>query len=526
MSAPVTNCPTRWMVEGILTTSTPLHIGDGDVTHHPEIGRADKDSGKPSETDRADVNRVVRDTNDRPYVPATALRSALRRAFEGTKTASEVDDLLGSQEQGSCIEVWDSNVVDPQSTPEHTPSYWRADRLTGIAAHVAIDRKTRTAAPERLYYEEFVPAGMAFAVRIHGTTNEAEEDRLREILAALACLGEGRVRIGANAHAGWGAFTWSLTSVRRMGPPEVRAWIADPNREVASLALPVIPTAEFQAMGSAAMVRGKQLDRDGRRTLTLELELHFDAHFLVNDNSRTGDEPKPSHAPMLDANGRPYLPSDSFHGALRAQAERIVRTVHGEHACCGAGTAKPSCPDLQDVKALGTNKGPCLVCSLFGAAGWATAVDCSDFTSAAPATILRQDFVALDRFTGGVSGSKKFSADAAYKPTLSGRMDFDLDRLAQARCLEPALGLTALLLRDLVEGDITFGFGAAKGYGACRARIVGMKLPAGAKPLASARSGLPADIPVADLNGLFDSRRPAIDQWISAFEQSATTATR
>jgi hypothetical protein len=31
--------------------------------------------------------------------------------------------------------------------------------------------------------------------------------------------------------------------------------------------------------------------------------------------------------------------------------------------------------------------------------------------------------------------------------------------------------LLVLLLRDLIEGDITFGFGSAKGYGACRARI-------------------------------------------------------
>jgi len=31
-----------------------------------------------------------------------------------------------------------------------------------------------------------------------------------------------------------------------------------------------------------------------------------------------------------------------------------------------------------------------------------------------------------------------------------------------------------LLIRDMIEGDVTFGYGAAKGYGHCRAEVVNM----------------------------------------------------
>ena len=41
----------------------------------------------------------------------------------------------------------------------------------------------------------------------------------------------------------------------------------------------------------------------------------------------------------------------------------------------------------------------------------------------------------------------------------------------KAGVASPAAGLLALTLRDLLEGDVTFGFGAAKGYGACTAEF-------------------------------------------------------
>ncbi len=75
--------------------------------------------------------------------------------------------------------------------------------------------------------------------------------------------------------------------------------------------------------------------------------------------------------------------------------------------------------------------------------------------------------MAIDRFTGGAAPGLKFDADYADRPRLTGKIRVDLDRI------EPwALGLLALTFRDLIEGDITFGFGASKGYGICQATII------------------------------------------------------
>ena len=100
-------------------------------------------------------------------------------------------------------------------------------------------------------------------------------------------------------------------------------------------------------------------------------------------------------------------------------------------------------------------------------------LEVSDFVADAPLTATEvQEFVAIDRFTGGAADAKKFNAHFVYRPTLKGRLSILLEDLRPW-----SLGLLALTVRDLIEGDITFGWGASKGYGACRAEISKISCP-------------------------------------------------
>jgi hypothetical protein len=68
------------------------------------------------------------------------------------------------------------------------------------------------------------------------------------------------------------------------------------------------------------------------------------------------------------------------------------------------------------------------------------------------------DFLAIDRFTGGGAEGLKFDALALWKPAFTLRLHLDNP--------EPwELGWLALVLRDLAEGWLRVGFGAAKGFG-------------------------------------------------------------
>ena len=57
------------------------------------------------------------------------------------------------------------------------------------------------------------------------------------------------------------------------------------------------------------------------------------------------------------------------------------------------------------------------------------------------------------------------------------------------------MGLLAYTLRDLREGDVGFGFGAAKGFGACSAtvRVTSAAASAALRALLQGAAELPAD---------------------------------
>ena len=118
---------------------------------------------------------------------------------------------------------------------------------------------------------------------------------------------------------------------------------------------------------------------------------------------------------------------------------------------------------------------------VFGAAGWRAPVEVSEFTQIGDGKLKedRQEFVAIDRFTGGAAHQKKFRADYVLHPMFKGHLDVDLAALGRVEAGGWALALLAFVLRDLREGDISFGFGASKGYGSCRATIASVSCPTG-----------------------------------------------
>ena len=112
----------------------------------------------------------------------------------------------------------------------------------------------------------------------------------------------------------------------------------------------------------------------------------------------------------------------------------------------------------------------------------------SDFTAVEEGkdAMLRQEFVAIDRFTGGVADKLKFNAEGAYRPMLRGTLSLNLARVSRSHQPQQdnaymhtdpwTIGLMALVIRDLIEGDIPLGFGASKGYGASTARIHALRV--------------------------------------------------
>lgn len=443
----------RWLIEGLLTTLSPLHIGNGSTTVREEL----KDGN-----DFVEIEAVSTDANGRAFISGSTMKGNIRSWLKFSNgDIGTIEEIFGSEDTkkktavGGKAEFWNAYADNiPTGTFKHFPSYWDPSRFTGVTASVAIDRYTRTAREHGLFYREFVPPGVSFKFVIAGQDMEDKEIIL--LLRALE-IGFGfdsQITIGASTSNGWGRLNWELIELRKLECKHVRDWIDKGCQSIGYLSLqPISKTEKIELLAKAhelAVTPENSL-------LSFEVSLQFDSLFLVNDPSQIMDD-SPDHMPTKDTKGNVSLPAESFRGAFRAQAERIIRTM-GMNAC----NISKSCAA---IKKIDEKNRLCLACQIFGASGWKTAVQVSDFSLTEPVEEIVQEFVAIDRFTGGGADKHKFNAQAAVKPVFKGTISVNRTRIK-----DWGLGLIALTLRDLIEGDITFGFGAAKGYGRCTARI-------------------------------------------------------
>ncbi|HKI19193.1 MAG TPA: RAMP superfamily CRISPR-associated protein, partial [Isosphaeraceae bacterium] len=270
----------RWRIEVELQSSTPFHIGNGDILD--EGRQADRESLErrraPTLTDeqgrrrRVEVSTVVTDHRGRPYLPGTALKGAIRSWLLAHLTdpadRCRIEKVFGSEDTrrtdsvGGIAEFLDAFSVGSPPDQTHVP-YADRERWTGIVASVAIDRRTRTAYEKKLYHEEYVPPGAKFQVVITGQ-NLDEEDVALILLAldqfprkepdprrpfgfggrpggeasrALAEQVPEAIRLGAEGHDSSGLFArLGRPVVKRLLRKDVHAWLAEARNPSGSMA--------------------------------------------------------------------------------------------------------------------------------------------------------------------------------------------------------------------------------------------------------------------------------------------------
>lgn len=464
----------RWRIEGRLITTSHLHVGSGSTTNRKDI------KNKNEKGDEAEIAAIVTDYNEKPYIPGTTIKGNLRTYLERTKQDNKIiEKLFGSKDPkkedscGGALEFWNAKVEIPSTLNNQHIPYWKQNRLTGVTASAVIDRQTRTAADKKLFYTEYIPAGIPFKVVITG--QDLDDKEMSLLLYALNGFNTKMIKLGASEADGWGEFKWKLETATYISSEDIKKWIQSPGELVA-----------YDIKGRDRKNKLKEIaDKLQVSTpedfLTLKIVLTFNSPFLVNDTSRdrdlkdtNGRKKFGDHYPLVDTKGKVILPAKSIRGAFRSQAEKILRTLgDGQSACFDHNKAeRKACGSVYKVAKV---KESCPACQVFGQSGWRSPIQFSNFTfiqNAEKGTIKRQQFVAIDRFTGGGAEGAKFDADYADRPKLEGTMTIDISRLGTIGAEDWGLGLIALTLRDLMDGDITFGFGASKGYGSCKSEII------------------------------------------------------
>ncbi len=454
----------RWRIDGYLTTKTPLHIGNGFTTTHPDLN----DENGPIE-----ITAVETDSNGRAYIPGTTIKGNLRSWFERSNVGSSItDQLFGSRETdeenavGGKAEFWNTYARTSQNI-EYSAAYWKPYRLTDITVSVSIDRDTRTAAEKKLFHYEFVPPGIVFEISI--SVQDADDDEVACLLYVLqnGFSGNNPIAIGASTGNGCGVLEWNLKDISKIDPVGIQKWIDEGSTTVGLNAL--MPLSSEERTDLIQKADSKKIVTPDT-SLGVGLKLNFKGLFLVNDPSRVKKDETAAHMPRINHEGKIVLPAESFRGAFRSQTERIIRTIGGS-ACNPSVLSERNRPcTISKIQEL--QEKLCPACQVFGGTGWKSSVSFNDFVMCNDKEPITQEFVAIDRFTGGGADGLKFNAKAVPEPELEGIIYIDMDRINPC-----GLGMLTLTFRDLIEGDITFGFGSSKGYGACTAEIIDITIP-------------------------------------------------
>lgn len=415
MNAPETNY-LRARITGVLVVASPLHIG----------------SGEAAENGAVLVNAVSKDALDRPYLVATTLRGALRARLSDTQlTESLFGTARGNTGNMGKLRLYDAVVTTGSKCETILRSGTSINPLLGVAE------------THELHTREIVPVGSCFEL-----TLEADRINSAELATVIGLLEtfNGGIASGVgtgNSSRDQGRLSWQCDCVDVIDAARLEAWLKADSAE-----LPWSRLKECQADCSK--------NADAIAATTFEIE--FDTPWLINApelRRETSDEEE--HPPDLEFSrthdGRAWLPASSLKGWLRGRARRILMTLY-----VGGGLSPPLASENADT----------LLPRIFGSSDQAGWLMVPDAYSNQRVPEHRQQFIAIDRFTGGNSHGALYYANASSPCAVSGEIGWKKPPKPDG---DWRLALLAMVVRDAMEGDLVLGWGKARGYGQGKARI-------------------------------------------------------
>lgn len=455
------NIFSRLHLQGSLVTQSPLHVGGhGD----------DVDTDLP----------LARDGAGQLYVPGTSLAGALRELAERRFGEHVVDELWGYQRDdlghASFVVVEDAIVENSDSV------------VVEIRDHVGIDREYGSAAEHIKYDRAILPRGAK--LRFHVSVEVLDSRQRTQALAMLASLREaleaGEVRLGAAKTRGLGHIRLDNAQLTEQ---VFGTWEGILNSLRQANGAVVSPTA----IDAAKQAHPAQK----RPRLTLKIQWKPVGPLMVKAGFEGIASDMLPLVSRINGSISLVLPGSSVKGALRNQAERIVRTVCGETAPRWlGGRGREKFLDAVDVR---------LINELFGRRGervapddarpWLPGLgalgvrDCfGDHRLTVPqwqavqaATDDRQlrealnqaglqawsqaYHVAIDRWLGSAAESMLYTVLEPHRTKWEPLMlELNLQRLPENLRL-PCIALLLLVLRDLANDRLPLGFATHRGMG-------------------------------------------------------------
>jgi CRISPR/Cas system CSM-associated protein Csm3 (group 7 of RAMP superfamily) len=439
----------RIYIKGELMTESPLHVGG--LSLDPTIDLA-----------------LAVDGNGRLYIPGTSLAGALRDFINRA-------DLWGYQErnQGHASFM----VIEDTYLPDESII------ITEIRDGVQIDRRWGTAADKGKFDRAIIPKGTRLALKISldlprdSQQSESYQASLENLLGALAA---GDIRLGAAKTRGLGRVR--LENCQRL--------VHTLNTKAGIL------TALQNLPANRESYKEYPLPKD-KDTVSSHIQVTINwkpvSAVMVKDSIEGNAI---DILPLTSSNGKNLalvIPGSSIKGAMRFQAERIMRTLCPSIATSESFRQQVQVPIVQNLFGAAARKGEtqlgqgalfvedCYSEQETSRTDWQKVVQADKESNLIPllsnanlATAQQAFHVAIDRWTGGAAEHMLYSNLEPFGIDWSPiELGVNLARLATDSL--SVIALLLLLLRDLSQQRIPIGYGVNRGLGAISVQSIQIK---------------------------------------------------
>ena len=446
----------RLKVTGTLLAQSPLHIG-----------------GLGASAD-VDLTLAVNGSGDY-YVPGTSLAGALRGWLK--ESSARIDALWGYQQDSGEQETGHASYVVVEDAAIGSSDNRAAAPIAEVRDGVGIDRYYGSAAETIKFNRAILPKGTRIPLSLTFEQGGSDEDwaEARCLFAnTLYALQAGAIRLGAAKTRGLGKVALVELSIVEQDLSSFEGMLKTLSGEGSAISLPDMVPANYRWHLPQQLEITIGWNPVGPVMVKAEAAgIAVDMLPLVSH-----DDQQPCFV----------IPGSAIKGALRSQAERIIRTLLAKEISTHSDPKQRFLEQLNDIPIVDRLFGQgakqqgalavddCYARQKITADQWLdieTATDENRLQSALAAadlTHVQQAFhVAIDRWTGGAAESQLYSTlELMDVKWASICLTVDLTRLESADDWDTpvAIALIVLLLRDLAQGRIPLGYGTNRGMGA------------------------------------------------------------
>lgn len=407
--------------------------------------------------ERSDLD-VMKDSDGKPFIPATSLIGVLRHKTENSGIdSSKLEYFWGTKHSAEEKDARQSCIACSDLLPI-------GDFSVSIRDGVRINNKKGIAEKGAKFDYEIIQKGGIFSLNLEITLDGIDDDFKRQMLVTIVeLLKNEKIRIGAKTNSGFGKIRlreWKACEFNFSIKQDVINWF----KHLKTGILPDSNTFHYDCIPLSQ----NQFVIDAFFTIKNSL--------IVRSYSVDPYSPDMEHIKSGDDH---VLPGTSLKGAIRARAERIINTLGKpvtilDHLFGIAG------PNVAEPR-----KGKLIV----------EETTLKDFPSEV------QTRIKIDRFTGGTIESALMET----KPLFRGKDE----SLFRVRLIidnpeSHEAGLMLLVLKDLWTGDIAVGGEKAVGRGVFEGKKAEIKYNG-------------TEITIEDISKLSDEQKRTLEGFVEAF---------